>query len=211
MARSARRSDGLNESYSGPTKGSNLAYVQNSLKFSTSDWNGMTLSSVTDAATDTGFTLANGTLYESLWDGAGAAAAMVLPEAKVGALTVFRFVAQADGGANITFTTGSGDFFATQHLVIPVRNNGDGLTDERKTIRGTSWNPTVVNDVGANEVVIASTHNTLIIASTATNNQTAIGAELGFFCDTDGFWRLSFLASELGSGIINATFATSTV
>lgn len=211
MARTARRSDGLNVKYSGVSKASNTKYLANKSKFQASDWDAMTLSSVTDATTDTGFTLADGTIYESLWDGDGAAAAMVLPEAKVGALTVFRFVAQADGGQSITFTTASGDFFAAQYLVIPVTNNGDGLTDQRKVIRGHSWNPTVVNHTGAGEMTIAATHNTLIIASTATNNQTEIGAELGFFCEDDGFWRLSFLGSELGSGAINATFATSTV
>ena len=46
---------------------------------------------------------------------------------------------------------------------------------------------------------------------TATDNQTNLGAELAFYCDTDNYWRLSFKGSELGSGAINATFATTAV
>ena len=185
-------------------------FSKKSLKFSTSDWNGLTVSVKDDTATDTGFTMADNYIYESQWDGGGASA-IVLPEANPGVLTVFRFIVQADGGATITFTCGSGDTFEAQHLVIPVTNNGDGLTDQRKVIRGHSWNPSVVNHVGAGEMTIAAAHNRLSIAATATNNQTAIGAELAFFCENDGKWRMSFLGSELGSGAINATFATSTV
>tara|TARA_R110002012_G_scaffold133034_1_gene286181 strand:- start:10055 stop:10669 length:615 start_codon:yes stop_codon:yes gene_type:complete len=204
MARTARASNGV-------SIGKLDNYTKNSIKFSTSDWNGMTVSTHTDGSVDTGFTMVDGYIYESQWDGAGAAASMVLPAANLGALVVFRQVVAADGGQNITFTCGTGDTFEAQHLVIPVTNNGDGLTDQRKVIRGHSWNPTVVNHVGAGEMTIAATHNTLVIAATATNNQTEIGAELAFFCENDGKWRMSFLGSELGSGAINATFATSTV
>ena len=186
------------------------ALVSNYIRWATSDWDGMTLSSIDDTTTDSGFTMADGTFYESLWDGAGAAA-IVLPEAIPGALTAFRFVEQADGGATITFTTATGDFYAAQSLIIPVTNNGDGLTDQRKVILGHSWTPTVVNHTGAATTTLTAAHNRFSIAATATNNQTEIGATLGFYCQEKGYWRLSFLGSELGDGSINATFAGSTV
>lgn len=203
MANTARVSNGASSSALDQ-------FSKKSLKFSTSDWNGLTVSVKDDTATDSGFTMADNYIYESQWDG-GDTSAIVLPAANPGVLTVFRFIVQADGGDTITFTCGSGDTFEAQHLVIPVTNNGDGLTDQRKVIRGHSWNPSVVNHVGAGEMTIAAAHNRLSIAATATNNQTAIGAELAFFCENDGKWRMSFLGSELGSGAINATFATSTV
>ena len=64
---------------------------------------------------------------------------------------------------------------------------------------------------GGTIVTTASTHNTLIIASTASNNQTNIGAELVWFCEKAGYWKLAFKGSELGSGAVNGTFATSAV
>ena len=164
----------------------------------------------TDAKTDTGWTLVNGEIAESLWDGDGAAASMVLPSATEGTLSVFRFSAQADGGANIVFTTASGDFFEDGTITVPVTNLGDKLTGARRPAylqRGTES----VATAGGAIVTVTSAHNTLTIASTATNNQTNIGAELAFFCDKNGFWKFGFLGSELGSGAINATFATSTV
>ena len=80
----------------------------------------------------------------------------------------------------------------------------------RRPTYGTKWTQTVATHGGA-IVTISKSHNTFIIASTATNNQTNIGAELGFYCETDGYWRLGFKGSELGSGALNATFATSAV
>jgi hypothetical protein len=164
----------------------------------------------TDAKTDTGFTLKDGHICESLWDGAGAAASMVLPAATVGVLTVFRFSGQADGGATITFTTGSDDYYEAGTITIPVTNIGDKLSGLRKPAYLQRWTESVATSGGA-IVTVAKTHNTLAIAATATDNQTHIGAEIAWFCDVKGFYKFSFLGSELGSGAINATFATSAV
>jgi len=163
----------------------------------------------TDAKTDTGFTLKDGHICESLWDGDGAAASMVLPAATVGVLTVFRFVAQADGAASITFTTGSGDYYEAGTICPAVDDLGVKL-QVADTAYLQRWTQSVATKGGA-IVTVAKTHNTLIIAATATNNQTNIGAELAWFCDVKGFYKLSFKGSELGSGAINATFATSAV
>ena len=57
----------------------------------------------------------------------------------------------------------------------------------------------------------AGTHNTLTLSTNATNNQTAPGFELSFFCAEAGKWRIAFLGSELGTGVMNATFAGSAV
>ena len=62
---------------------------------------------------------------------------------------------------------------------------------------------------GGTIVAVADLDNTLTYATTATNNQTHIGAELAFFCEDKGLWKLAFLGSELGSGAINATFTIS--
>tara|TARA_R100001594_G_scaffold62809_1_gene97189 strand:- start:225 stop:842 length:618 start_codon:yes stop_codon:yes gene_type:complete len=162
----------------------------------------------TDAKTDTGFTLVDGQIVESLWDGDGAAASMILPSATVGVLTVFRFAAQADGGQTITFTNASGDYYEQGTICVPVTNLGDKLSGTRRPEFLQSWTQSVAHSGGA-IVTVASTHTALAIASTATNNQTNIGAEIAWFCEKKGFWKFSFLGSELGSGAINATFATS--
>jgi len=161
----------------------------------------------TDAKTDTGFALRDGEIVESLWDGDGAAASMTLPSATVGVLCVFRFAAQADGGASITFTNASGDYYEAG-TICPVVDNlgvklqvGDAAYLQR-------WTQSVATKGGA-IVTVAKTHDNLAIAATATNNQTNIGAEIAWFCDKKGFWKFSFKGSELGDGTINATFATS--
>jgi hypothetical protein len=59
---------------------------------------------------------------------------------------------------------------------------------------------------GAVKTANGTSHNVITIATTATNNQTNVGAELCFYCATDGFWRVSFRGSELGDGSINATW-----
>ena len=161
----------------------------------------------TDAKTDTGFALRDGEIVESLWDGDGAAASMTLPSATVGVLCVFRFAAQADGGASITFTNASGDYYEAGTITVPVTNMGDKLTGLRKPAYLQRWTESVATSGGA-IVTVAKTHDNLAIAATATDNQTNIGAEIAWFCDTKGFWKFSFLGSELGSGAINATFAT---
>ena len=151
----------------------------------------------TDAKTDTGFALRDGEIVESLWDGDGAAASMTLPEATVGTLCVFRFSAQADGGTTITFTNSSGDYYEAGTICPVVDNLGVGL-QVGDTAYLQRWTQSVATKGGA-----------LAIASTASNNQTNIGAEIAWFCDKKGFWKFSFKGSELGTGAINATFATS--
>jgi len=161
----------------------------------------------TDAKTDTGFALRDGEIVESLWDGDGAAASMTLPSATVGVLCVFRFAAQADGGASITFTNVSGDYYEAGTICPGVDNLGVKLQvgDAAYLQR---WTQSVATKGGA-IVTVAKTHDNLAIAATASHNQTNIGAEIAWFCDKKGFWKFSFKGSELGSGAINATFATS--
>ena len=161
-----------------------------------------------DSDTDTGYTLKEGHVNGSLWDGGGAAASMVLPSATVGALVVFRFNATADGGQSITFTNDSGDYYEGGTLMLTVDNNGDGQLSQPNYLQG--WTQTVATSGGTIKTT-ATTHNTLAIAATATNNQTNIGAEIVWFCEKAGYWKLAFKGSELGSGAVNATFATSAV
>jgi len=192
---------------------SNHRYIENKQAFRTFDWSDLSLrvaTESTDAKTDTGFTMVDGEIVESLWDGDGAAASMVLPAAVKGALTVFGFRAQADGAASITFTTASSEYFEGGSICVPVSNLGDAFIYARRPTLQTKWIQSVAVGAGA-VVTISSAHNTFIIAATATNNQTNIGADLAFFCETKGYWRIGFIGSELGSGAINATFATSTV
>ena len=185
-------------------------YIKNKLAYLTGVYDDLDLrvaSDTTDAKTDTGFALRDGEIVESLYDGDGAAASMTLPSATVGTLCVFRFSAQADGGQTITFTNTSGDYYEAGTITVPVTNMGDKLTGLRKPAYLQRWTESVATAGGA-IVTVAKTHDNLAIASTATNNQTNIGAEIAWFCDTKGYWKFSFLGSELGSGAINATFET---
>tara|TARA_E500000305_G_scaffold29645_2_gene22650 strand:+ start:727 stop:1320 length:594 start_codon:yes stop_codon:yes gene_type:complete len=191
-------------------RGLEVAHVDsNYIKFLTGDYFGLSLKTYSDANADAGLTLLPNTFNEVAWDGDGAATA-TLPSAKKGTLVVFRFTAQADGGTNIVFSTASGDFLAKQTLNTDVTNIGDAAANSCRRVIGTDFTQSVATFAGA-VVAITAAHNTFTIASTATNNQTNIGAELSFYCQEDGFWRLAFKGSELGSGAINATFAGSTV
>jgi len=181
----------------------------NYVRFLTGDYFGMTLSTLNDTAVDSGFTMADGTIYEAAWDGGGAAA-IVLPQAHEGALTVFRFTAQADGGQTITWTCATGEKFAGQSLNTDVVNLGDGLSVHNRVI-GQSFTQTVATGGGAIVTANGTTHNRFSIAATATNNQSNVGAELAFYCHAEGEWRVAWLASELGSGALNATFSFSAV
>tara|TARA_R100001244_G_C5124798_1_gene124328 strand:- start:87 stop:704 length:618 start_codon:yes stop_codon:yes gene_type:complete len=185
-------------------------YVKHKIAYLTGVYDDLELraaADTTDAKTDTGFALRNGEIVESLYDGDGAAASMTLPSATVGTLCVFRFAAQADGGQTITFTNASGDYYEAGTITVPVTNMGDKLTGLRKPAYLQRWTESVATAGGA-IVTVAKTHDNLAIATTASNNQTHIGAEIAWFCDTKGYWKFSFLGSELGSGAINATFAT---
>jgi len=186
-------------------------YLENKIAYYSWNWQDLELMpavDTTDAKTDTGFKLVDGKIAESLWDGDGAAASMTLPSATVGVLCVFRFAAQADGGQTITFTNASGDYYENGTITPPVTNLGDKYSASRRPVYLQRWKESVAT-AGGSIVTVTSAHSALAIASTATNNQTHIGAELAWFCDKKGFWKLGFLGSELGSGAINATFSTS--
>ena len=186
----------------------NAKMFKNKLAYMTWNWAHLGYEAKSDGDTDTGYTLKEGHVNGSLWDGGGAAASMVLPSATVGALVVFRFNGVADGGQSITFTSASGDYYDQGTLMLTVNNDGDGQLMHPNYLQ--SWVQTVATS-GGSIVTTARTHNTLAIASTATNNQSNIGAELAWFCEEKGYWKLAFRGSELGSGAVNATFATSAV
>jgi hypothetical protein len=91
--------------------------------------------------------------------------------------------------------------------MLPVHNNGDGYFVGPNRLQ--SWVQAVATS-GGTIVTTSRLHDTLAIASTATNNQTNIGSEIVWFCEEKGYWKLGFKGSELGSGAVNATFETST-
>ena len=178
--------------------------VSNYMRFTAGDWYGLSLSTINDATADAGITLVDGDFYEAAWDG-GDACAVTLPAAKAGALAVWRFTAQADGAANITFTTAGSDLYAAQSLNLDVSNLGDNLGVCRY-IKGSDFVQTVATHGGTIVSANGTSHTVLTIAATATDNQTNVGAELAFFCVKDGYWRVAFRGSELGSGAVNGTF-----
>ena len=179
--------------------------TSNYLKFVSGDYDGLAISTKSDANCDSGFTFAANTLTECACVG-DATNAFVLPAATRGTLVVMRITAQYDGGNNATFTTAAGDFYAAQTLNFITQNAGDTI---RVAPRVLGASPVATQDLGKISTLTAA-HNTLTLSTTATNNQTNKGAELSFYCQNAGFWRIAFLGSELGSGAMNATFAGST-
>jgi len=186
--------------------GANTPLV-NYIKFATGDYFGLAIATKSDANSRAGFELAANTLTENAVDGGTGASAITLPAAEVGTLCVHRFTAQADGGQNITFTTKGTDTFAAGTLNTDVSNLGDNSNHSRRVFVSSAVE--TIATFGGAIVTVAGTHNVFTIATTATNNQTAKGAEVSFYCSADKKWRIAFLPSELGSGAINATFATS--
>ena len=190
--------------------GLEVAHVDsNYIKFLTGDYFGLSLNTKDDAACDAGLTLSPNSFNELAWVG-DAGSAIALPSAKKGTLVVIRFTGQCDGGSDMVISAASGDFYAKQTLNTDVTNIGDAAANSCRRVIGTDFTQSVATFAGA-VVAITAAHNTFTIASTATNNQTNIGAELSLYCQEDGFWRLAFKGSELGTGAINATFAGSTV
>ena len=187
----------------GPFFGSLLI---NYIKFATGDYFGLAIATKSDANSRAGFELAANTLTENAVDGGTGASAITLPAAEVGTLCVHRFTAQADGGQDITFTTKGTDTFEAGTLNTDVRDLGDSVVGRRVFV--SSAVETVATFGGA-IVTVAGSHNIFTIATTATNNQTNKGAEVSFYCSADKKWRIAFLPSELGTGAINGTFATS--
>jgi len=180
--------------------------TSNYLKFLTGEYFGMTVVAKSDANADSGFTLQANALTECLWDGGGAAAAMVLPAAVKDTIVVWRFSAQADGAASITFTTGTGDTYEP-FMIQPPKIGGADLVANR----GARCLPLPTLTTTTNTVAAAAANNTFVVAATATNNQTNIGAELIWYCRSAGEWVMAFVPSFLGTGVKNATFAFSTV
>ena len=178
----------------------------NYIKFATGDYFGLAIATKSDANSRAGFELAANTLTENAVDGGTGASAITLPAAEVGTLCVHRFTAQADGGQDITFTTKGTDTFEAGTLNTDVRDLGDSVVGRRVFV--SSAVETVATFGGA-IVTVAGSHNIFTIATTATNNQTNKGAEVSFYCSADKKWRIAFLPSELGTGAINGTFATS--
>tara|TARA_R100000951_G_C2619189_1_gene173835 strand:- start:92 stop:685 length:594 start_codon:yes stop_codon:yes gene_type:complete len=186
------------------------AHIDSSyIKFVTGDYFGLHLNTQNDAACDAGLTLEPNSFNELAWAG-DAGSAITLPPAQKGSLVVIRFTAQCDGGANMVISAASGDFYAKQTLNTDVTNIGDAAANSCRRVIGTNFTQSVATFAGA-VVAITAAHNTFTIAATASNNQTNVGAELSLYCQEDGFWRLAFKGSELGSGALNATFAASTV
>ena len=204
MANTARRSDGLNPK---AFDSGALKFERNFNRFLTGNYIGMTLATKTDTEADAGFTMVGDTYYNVKWLG-DAACAVVLPAAKAGTFCAFRISAACDGGQNLTFTCAGSDKYAAHTIQIPVTNLGDGLVAARTRNLPTDFTQDVAVTGGSIESGDAA-DTVLTLAATATNNQTAIGAEFGFFCKDDGFWYYSFLGSELGDGSKNASWATS--
>ena len=162
-----------------------------------------------NAETETGFALTNGTITESAWTGDDAAAAITLPSANPGALTVLAFTTDADGNANMTITCASGNTFQTGSLYtdIPGSTPGNSNYHVSSNITGLAANLTT-----GTETSIAAGNNTFIFTATTSANQTAQGAFITFYSPDGINWRVGWRAVRLGIGSLNTpTFAFSTV
>ena len=177
MANTARRSDGLNPKIfdSGALK-----YERNFNRFLTGNYIGMTLATKTDSEADAGFTMAGDTYYNVKWLG-DATCALVLPAATAGTFLVVRISAACDGGQNLTVTCAGSDKYAAHTIQIPVTNLGDGLVCARTRSIPTDFTQDVALTGGSIESGDAA-DTVLTITATATDNQLAVGAALGFFC-----------------------------
>lgn len=180
--------------------------TSNYMKLTNLDLNGLTETAKTSAETDTGFPLVADTVIISAWNGDNAAA-ITLPTAAVDSFCAFEFSAQADGGANITFTCATGNTFAVETLLIPTENMADKHLNPYHFSQVNA--PASTGD--ATLLVGAAGNNTLTIAATGINNITNVGAMLVFYSDDGTTWRFGFRGSQLGTGAINATFALTTV
>tara|TARA_B100000287_G_scaffold363915_1_gene357881 strand:+ start:300 stop:926 length:627 start_codon:yes stop_codon:yes gene_type:complete len=179
------------------------ALQSNYLRFVTGDYKGLSLATKTDANCDSGFTFAANTYHEcaALGDQTNA---FVLPTAAEDTLVVMKITAQYDGGNNATISTSGTDTFEAQTLNIKTINAADGNINPR--VFGTDF--TTTQNLGKTTTFLA-VDNRITLSTTATNNQTNVGAELSFYCETAGKWRIAFMGSELGSGAMNATFSGS--
>lgn len=170
-------------------------------RLATGDIRGLTVVEKTDGNTDTGFTMEVNKLTNSLYDGDGAAAGMVVPALAAGEVAVFRFAAQADGGQSIVFTLNSAQTFNAESLPLRAAVPADGSSG--------SYIPpeaTVAQGKGTGTKDIDAAHKKITIATTATDNQTNIGSYLVFCGTGSNKVSVGFKPVTLGSGAINATF-----
>ena len=171
--------------------------ISNYLRFSTGDYNGMTISTKTDAEVDAGLTLTDGTVTESAWVG-DSAAAITLPSATLGTLVVWIQTATGDGGSAITFTCAGSDTFHTQSLNIPL---GEAVGSLTPRVFGTSYTPTQALDGGITSSASSDASVSIAITTTATNNNWGTaGSQIAFYCDEDSLWRVAIVGRRLGSG-----------
>tara|TARA_R110002020_G_scaffold457313_2_gene674171 strand:- start:27 stop:650 length:624 start_codon:yes stop_codon:yes gene_type:complete len=164
----------------------------------------------TEAKSRSGITLIDGQIAESLGVGDTGAAATTLPAAKYGGLCVYRHSGQFDGGQSHVISCASGENFkpGSMNFQAGVGEPGQLLAP----VYVSDYTPTVAIAGGTIVAIDADgDDNTLTYAGTATNNQTAIGAEWAFFCEKDGEWTPAFRGCELGTGAVNASLAFSTV
>ena len=162
----------------------------------------------TEAKSRSGITLVDGQIAESLGVGDTGAAVTTLPSATYGALTVYRHSGEFDGGQTMTMSCASGETFKAGNM-----NFQAGVGEPTQLLAPvfvSDYTPTVAI-AGGTIVAIVLRNNTLTYAGTASNNQTAIGAEWAVFCEKDGVWTAAFRGCELGSGAVNASLAFSTV
>ena len=174
----------------------------NYMRFLTGEYSGLSLLIKTDANCDSGFTASLNTVHDCAALG-DAVNLFVLPSATKDAVVIFRINAQCDGGQNLVFQCNNTDNYIGETLV----NNtiGDSPLSPGVRVFGTDFTPTQ----GTKITTMLATDNVLTISATATNNQTHIGSEVGFYCETAGSWRIMFKGSALGSGVMNATFSGS--
>jgi len=189
-------------------------YLENKLAYLSWNWSHLNLQPAADTTLAKsllgggGITLVDGSIAESLADGATSAAQTYLPAAKYGALTVIRNAVAADGGQNQLISCVSSDTFKPGTMNFQVE--AQEVLHLMAPVYTMEWTASVAIGSGSIET-IASGNNTITYAQTATNNQTNIGAEWAFFCEKDGVWSCAFRGAETGDGSVNASLAWSTV
>ena len=175
----------------------NGSILSNYLRFTTGDYDGLTISTKTDDNVDAGLTLSANTVTESAWEG-DTAAAITLPSATLGTLVVWIQTAVGDGGNAITFTCAGTDTYETQSLHIPLLDVSGVLTPR---IIGTSYTPTQPLGGGIINSAVSNASTSLAFTTTATNNNWGTaGSQVAFYCAKDGLWRVAVVCRRLGTG-----------
>ena len=186
-------------------------YLENKLALLSWNFGHLTMqlaSTTTEAVSRSGITLIDGQIAESLGVGDTASALTTLPAAKYGGLCVYRHSGQFDGGQSHVISCASSETFKAGNMNVQAGVGEPGQL--LAPVFVSDYTPTVAI-AGGTIVAIVAADNTLTYAGTASNNQTAIGAEWAFFCEKDGVWTPAFRGCELGTGAVNASLAFSTV